>query len=95
MGEKIKTTKQIERHVKGIANHRRIEILMLIQKRKELSLEEIADELNGNLKTVSEHTRRLASAGLINKKPAGRLILHTLSPYGQIFYRFLNTFQHS
>ncbi|HEY4512351.1 MAG TPA: ArsR family transcriptional regulator, partial [Candidatus Paceibacterota bacterium] len=55
----LKTAKQLERHFKGIANHRRIEILMLIAKKERISLENIAEALNCNPKTISEHTRKL------------------------------------
>ena len=64
----MKTSKQLERHFKGIANHWRIEILLLVNKSDGLSLDQIAKELGGNLKTIGEHTRRLVHAGLLNKK---------------------------
>ena len=95
MAKTIKSAKQIERHVKGVANHWRIEILLLVAKNKGITVEGIADSLQGNNKTISEHTRRLAQAGLIDKKYVGRTISHTLSPYGKIFYKFITTFQHS
>lgn len=90
-----KTAKQLERHCKGVANHRRIDILFLIARHKGITVDEIADYLKCNLKTISEHTRRLAQAGLVNKKYQGRSVIHTLSPYGDIFYQFLKTFSHS
>jgi len=95
MAKTIKSAKQIERHVKGVANHWRIEILLLVAKNEGITVEGIADSLQGNNKTISEHTRRLAQAGLIDKKYVGRTISHTLSPYGKIFYKFITTFQHS
>ncbi len=95
MGKTPKTARQLERHFKGVANHRRLEILMLIAANNELTLDNIARRLDSNLKTTSEHTRRLAHAGLIEKKYQGRNVIHTLSPYGKIFYSFIKTFQHS
>ena len=92
---KKKTAKQLERHFKGVANHHRIDILLLIARRPKITLEEIVEELNGNVKTISEHTRRLVQAGLVNKKYQGRNVVHTLSPYGKKFYKFIKTFQHS
>lgn len=91
----MKTAKQLERHFKGVANHRRIEILLLIAKNEMISLESIAGSLNCNIKTISEHTRRLVQAGLVNKKYQGRLVAHSLSPYGKKFVRFIETFSHS
>ena len=93
--KKIKTSKQIERHVKGVANHHRIDILFLIATNDGVTVEEIADSLQCNVKTVSEHTRRLVQAGLVEKKYRGRTVCHSLSPYGKIFRVFLTTFQHS
>ena len=85
----------MERHFKGSANHWRIEIILLLDKKKALTLEEIVETLNMNEKTASEHTRRLVQAGLVNKRYVGRTVEHTLSPYGKTFASFITTFQHS
>ena len=95
MAKKLKTAKQMERHLKGVANHRRIEILILIAQNENLTVEDIANRLICNFKTISEHTRRLVQAGLVEKKYKGRSVIHTLSPYGKVFYGFIRTFQHS
>ncbi len=89
-----KTAKQMERHLKGIANHYRIEILLLIAVRGGITLTEIVETLGANEKTLGEHTRRLLIAGLVNKKYRGKCVEHTLSPYGKTFVRFLKSFQH-
>jgi DNA-binding MarR family transcriptional regulator len=91
----IKNSKQLERHFKGIANHRRIDILFLVKQAEGITLEEIAGKLQSNFKTISEHTRRLVQAGLLNKKYRGRNVTRSLSPYGQEFVRFITTFSHS
>lgn len=88
----MKTTKQLERYFKGAANHRRLEILFLVAENERISLEEIAENLNCNLKTISEHTRKLFQAGLLNKKYRGRLVGHSLSPYGKMFIEFSKKF---
>lgn len=90
---KIKTAKQMERHLKGVANHYRIEILLLVAERDGMTLEGIADALGANEKTIGEHTRRLHQAGLINKNYRGKFVEHSLSPYGKTFVRFLKDFQ--
>lgn len=90
---KMKTAKQMERHLKGMANHYRIEILLLTAESEGITLEDIVETLGANEKTLGEHTRRLYQAGLINKKYRGKFVEHTLSPYGKIFVRFLKTFQ--
>jgi len=76
-----------------MANHYRIEILLLIASRDKLTLEDIIDTLGANAKTIGEHTRRLHHAGLVNKKYRGKFVEHSLSPYGKIFVRFLQLFQ--
>ncbi len=65
---KLKTAKQMERHLKGISNHYRIEILLIISSSPDITLEKIVERLQANEKTIGEHTRRLYVAGLINKK---------------------------
>lgn len=91
--KKIKSPKQMERHLKGMANHHRIEILLIIDKHKNISLDGIIEETKANAKTIGEHTRRLYQAGLVNKKHKGHFVEHELSPYGEIFVRFLKSFQ--
>lgn len=92
---KMKTSKQLERHFKGIANHRRIDILFLVKNAEGITLEKIAKNLQCDFRTISEHTRRLVQAGLLNKKYQGRVVAHSLSPYGQKILEFIKTFQHS
>jgi len=91
----MKTAKQLERHFKGVANHRRIDIMLLVHKNADLTVQEIAKRLDAHFKTVSEHTRRLVQAGLLNKQYRGRNVTHSLSPYGKTFVGFIKTFQHS
>lgn len=91
--EKIKTAKQMERHLKGMANHYRIEILFLIAAREGITLEDIVETLGANEKTIGEHTRRLFQAGLIDKRYRGKFVEHKLSPYGKTFVRFLESFR--
>lgn len=90
----MKNSKQMERHLKGVANHYRIEILLLVDKFGCITLEEIAEKLKANEKTIGEHTRRLCQAGLINKRPSARFVEHHLSPYGKEMVKFLKSFQH-
>jgi len=85
-------SRRLERVVKGFANHRRIEILELLGKRPEMSVGEISIALEIELKTASEHLRRLTIAGLILKRNEGREVRHTLTPRAHhilIFLRML------
>ena len=83
----------MERHLKGMANHYRIEILLYIADNDEATLDDIVTALGANEKTLGEHTRRLTVAGLVNKKYRGKFVEHTLSPYGKTFVSFLKVFQ--
>ena len=90
---KVKTAKQMERHLKGMANHHRIGILLFIAGNAGATLDDIVMALGANEKTLGEHTRRLAVAGLVNKKYHGRFVEHTLSLYGKTFVHFLQLFR--
>ena len=87
-----KTSKQLEGYFKGAANHHRINILFVVRRSEGISLEQIADELKANFKTISEHTKKLVQAGLLTKKYQGRGVAHSLSPYGHKFLEFIKTF---
>jgi len=78
-----------ERIVKGFSNHRRIQILELVSQKPELSVQEIATQLKINIKTASEHIRRLAISGLVLKRNRGVNVLHKLSPRGDVILKFL------
>ena len=90
--KKTKSPRKLERHFKGVANHHRIAILLLIARKPDIILDDILIELNGNQKTFSEHTRRLVIAGLVEKSYAGRMVQHKLTPYGKIFVDFIARF---
>ena len=89
----MKNSKQIEKHIKGIANHRRIDILLLIASSPGITLDDISKFVNCNFKTVSGHTLKLVNTGLVDKNYNGRAIMHSLSPYGKIFVKFIKDFR--
>lgn len=86
---KRKNFRQLERVVKGFANHRRIEMLHLLIEFPELSVDEVATELNINFKTASEHIRRLAIAGLVLKRSDGNSVRHKLTTRAETILKFL------
>lgn len=89
----MKTAKQMERHFKGLANHWRISILLAVSRNPNMTLDNITEYLDANIKTISEHTRKLVQAGLLNKKYQGRSVTHTLSPYGKKIIDFIKLFK--
>ena len=84
-----RTYRQMERIVKGFANHRRIQMMELLKSKPELSLGEICDKLNIGLKTGSDHLRRLAIAGLVLKRNEGNYVRHTLTKRSKSILVFL------
>jgi DNA-binding MarR family transcriptional regulator len=87
-----KTPRQMERHLKGVANHRRIEILFIVAENDGVTLDSICGIMDGNVKTICEHVQKLVQSGLVNKYRHGRGVGHSLSPYGKRFLKFIKTF---
>ncbi|MFH0890788.1 MAG: winged helix-turn-helix domain-containing protein [Candidatus Liptonbacteria bacterium] len=82
-----------ERIMKGVSNHRRIEILDLISQKEGLSLLQISKRLKVNFKTLAEHIRRMSAAGLVYKHSDGKNMCHSLSPRGKNVLTFLRTLE--
>jgi len=74
----------MERLVKGFSNHRRVEILYLLDKKPELSVFDVARELDVDFRTISEHIRRMAVAGLVIKRFEGKNVRHKLTERGKV-----------
>jgi DNA-binding MarR family transcriptional regulator len=77
-------SRRLERVVKGFANHRRIQILRLLETDDSLSLLDICRRLHLDNRTGCEHVRRIHLAGLVNKHSQGRRVLHQLSDAGRV-----------
>ncbi|HEY4487636.1 MAG TPA: winged helix-turn-helix domain-containing protein [Candidatus Paceibacterota bacterium] len=75
--------RKIERIVKGFANHRRVEMLDLLKREPELSVEDISERLNIGYENASDHMRKLAIAGLVMKRNDGPAVRHKLTPRGE------------
>ncbi len=75
-----KSYRQMERIVKGFANHRRLEILDLLKREPELSVDDISERLNLGYENASDHVRKLAIAGLVLKRNDGNAVRHKLTP---------------
>jgi DNA-binding transcriptional ArsR family regulator len=72
--------RKIERVVKGFANHRRLEIMDLLKREPELSVQDISDRLRIGYENASDHIRKLAIGGLVLKRNRGTEVLHRLTP---------------
>ncbi len=89
----LKTYRQLERLTKGFANHRRIQIMELLKKEPELSVDEIATQLKVNFKTCAVHVQRLAIAGLVLKRSDGNSVRHKLTSSAESILKFLRTLE--
>ena len=74
--------------VKGFANHRRIQILELLEKNPGLSVDNISQNLDVNFVTIADHTRKLYDAGLVEKKHKGRFVMNSLTRAGKDIMSF-------
>lgn len=72
-------SRKLERVIKGFANYRRLQILELLKKKTELSVQEIADELSLGYENASDHIRKMAIAGLVLKRYEGNNVRHCLT----------------
>ncbi|MEX2028879.1 MAG: winged helix-turn-helix domain-containing protein [Candidatus Paceibacterota bacterium] len=84
-----KTNRELERIVKGFANHRRLQILKLLGKEPELSVQEISDNLKSDFKNISAHITKMAIAGLLMKRSEGNMIRHKLTRRGKSILQFV------
>lgn len=80
--------RKIERIVKGFANHRRIQIIDLLNKEPELSVDDIAEKLHIGYENTSDHIRKLAITGLVMKHNHGTRVLHKLTTRAVIILEF-------
>ncbi|OGZ10228.1 MAG: hypothetical protein A3D65_03990 [Candidatus Lloydbacteria bacterium RIFCSPHIGHO2_02_FULL_50_13] len=74
-----KSYRQLERIIKGFANHRRIEILHLLKKEPELSVDDVSERLRMGYENASDHLRKLAIAGLVWKRYEGTTVRHKVT----------------
>lgn len=84
-----KTNRELERIVKGFANHKRIEILFLLAKEPYLSVIEISDRLKSNFKNISAHISKMYIAGLLIKNSVGNSVCHNLTKRGKSILQFV------
>jgi DNA-binding transcriptional ArsR family regulator len=90
---KNRSYRNIERIVKGYANHRRLEVLDLLHREPELSVEDIADKLKIGYQNTSDHIRKLSIAGLVAKRHEGPSVRHKLTPRAESILVFCKTLE--
>jgi len=93
MIKKQKNYRQMERIVKGYANHRRLEIMDLLKKEPELSVIEISERLKMGYENTSDHIRKMMMAGLLLKRHSGPAVHHKLTPRAESILVFCKKLQ--
>ncbi len=81
--------RKIERVVKGFANHRRLQILELLAREPELSVQEISEKLKSEFKNISAHINKMAIAGLVIKRNDANSVRHKLTTRGKSILQFV------
>ena len=84
-----KTSRELERIIKGFANHRRLQVLELLYKEPELSVHEISEKLKSDFKNISAHINKMAIAGLVMKRNEGSIVRHKLTNRGKSILQFV------
>ena len=85
--------RKLERIVKGYASHRRLQIMDLLNRTPELSVEDISERLKTGYENTSDHVRKLAIAGLVLKRNEGSAVRHKLTQRGQAILVFCKRLQ--
>jgi DNA-binding transcriptional ArsR family regulator len=80
--------RKLERIIKGCANHRRLQILDLLNREPELSVDEIARKAKVGYMNASDHIRKLAIAGLVLKRSDGSNVRHKLTAQAKFILAF-------
>ena len=88
-----KRYKELEVILKGVASHRRIQIIDLLDKQTELSVLDIAERTSVDFRTISEHLRKLTIAGIIMKRNDGSSVRHALTRRGKDILKFCRTLE--
>ncbi|MEK7582841.1 MAG: helix-turn-helix domain-containing protein [Patescibacteria group bacterium] len=85
--------RQLERVIKGFANHNRLKMLELLEREPELSVVDIAEKLKIGYENASDHIRKMAIAGLLLKRSDGPNVRHKLTPLAQSILAFCKKLQ--
>lgn len=85
--------KKIEKMVKAFANHRRIQILELLESDSNMTVDGISKRLEVGFFTISDHIRKLYDAGLVEKRYRGRFVLNSITKSGKKILSFCKMFK--
>jgi DNA-binding transcriptional ArsR family regulator len=78
---------------KAMGNAYRMEMLLVLDKNPNITLDQLTELVGGDFKNNSFHTRKLARAGLVKKTYKGASVQHRLSEYGKIAVATFKSFR--
>ena len=74
------------RMFKSVANETRLEIISLLTKDRQLSLDDIVTQISRPYKTVAGHVKHLEKAGLLRSQRYKGEMLYFLNASGRMYY---------
>jgi len=69
---------ELERHFRAVANRKRLEILLLLNRQAPLPLYQIATKVRLSVKSTNKHLSQLLHTGFVAKNRQGLFVLYRL-----------------
>jgi DNA-binding transcriptional ArsR family regulator len=86
-----KDYKMIEDLFKILASDARLKIIYYLYDSQKSNVKNISNELGCNIKTLSQHVKKLYSGGIVNRLNKGREVELSLSDKGYEVIKLINT----
>lgn len=84
--------KELETSLKALANRRRLSIIRFIKNKKEVSVGNVASEIELSFKSTSRHLSVLFSAGILEKEQRSLQVFYSLaSDISEPFRKIITT----
>lgn len=77
----MESLRDIERILKGLANRRRLVVVKLLLKRKEVTVAAVAGFLNLSFKATSRHLAILRQLGIVENRQQGLYVYYRIAPH--------------
>ena len=69
---------ELERYFRAVANHRRLEMLQVLNRRGPLPLYQVAAAVHLSVKTTNKHLTQLLHTGFVSRTRQGLFVLYRL-----------------
>ena len=83
MREFYREAKELERIIKGVSHHRRMEILFSLFEKPNLTLTALSEKVDSDIRNTSQHVFKMVGAGLVRKRVYGYTTEHSLTSLGK------------